>query len=88
VTWGVDFTTQARTDLVGLEPEVNETLIDLLITWMQDEPPRENGRVMLGIEFFEAVVAERYLVAYSVDDVRQRFVVLWLRSRPGTTSVL
>jgi hypothetical protein len=88
VTWGVDFTTQARTDLVGLEPDVNETLIDILIAWMEDGPPRENGRVMLGIEFFEAVVAERYLVAYSVDDARQRFVVLWLRGRPGTTSVL
>jgi hypothetical protein len=85
VTWGVDFTTQARTDLVGLEPGVNESLIDTLMAWMADGPPRDNGRVMLGIEFYEAVIADDYLMAYSVDESRQRFVVLWLRSQPGTT---
>ena len=47
---------------------------------------RENARTMLGIEFYEAPVADRYLVAYSIDDVRERFVVLWLREQPRSGS--
>jgi hypothetical protein len=87
VTWGVDFAAQARSDLVGLESDVNQSLIGKLVTWMQDGPPRDGGRVMVGIEFYEEVVADRFLVAYTVDDSRQRLVILWLRNRPGTTSV-
>ncbi len=56
MTWDVDFTTRARADLVGLEPDDNEALIDQLVAWTQDGPPRQNSRTMIGIEFYEAVV--------------------------------
>jgi hypothetical protein len=74
VTWGVDFTTRARSDLVGLDPEEHEIIIDALLAWSDAGPPRGNDRTMIGITFYEATVAQRYLLAYTVDDVRQRFV--------------
>jgi len=83
VTWHVDFTSGVRADLVGLGPDVTEALTDVLVTWLADGPPRSNPRTMRGIGFYEAVVGERYLLAYAVDDDRQRFVLLWLRHRPG-----
>jgi hypothetical protein len=38
---------------------------------------------MLEITFHEATIADRLLLAYAVDDSRQRFVVLWIREKPG-----
>lgn len=86
MTWDVDFATSIRADLVGLEPEVNEALLDKLVVWTEHGPPREGARTMQGITFYEAVVANHYLIAYSVDNDRQRFVLLWLRSRPTSGS--
>jgi hypothetical protein len=83
VTWGVDFTTRARSDLVGLQAEVNEAIIDLLVVWIEVGPPREAGRAIIGVEFHEVTVSDRYLMAYSVDEDRARFVVLWIRPKPG-----
>ena len=39
---------------------------------------------MIDITFHEATILTRYLVAYVVDEERQRFVILWLRRKPGT----
>lgn len=83
MAWHVDFTSGVRADLVGLEPDATEALTDVLVTWLADGPPRTTLRTIRGIGFYEAVVAERYLLAYAVDDDRQRFVLLWLRHRPG-----
>ena len=33
MTWGVDFTTTARSDLVGLDSDVMTTIIDALVEW-------------------------------------------------------
>jgi hypothetical protein len=33
--------------------------------------------------FYEAAIAGEYLVAFTIDDSRQRFLLLWLRERPG-----
>ncbi len=84
--WHADFTSGVRADLVGLEPNVAEALTEMLVTWLADGPPRTNLRTMRGVDFHEAVVAERYLLAYAVDDKQQRFVLLWLRHRPGGSS--
>ena len=83
MTWSVDFTTSIRADLVGLEPGVNEALLDALVVWTEHGPPREGARTIRGITFYETIIADRYLIAYSVDDERQCFVLLWLRGRPG-----
>jgi hypothetical protein len=83
VTWGIDFTTRARSDLVGMDPDEHEAIIDSLMAWTADGPPREHGRTLIGITFFEETVAVRYLLAYTVDEDQQRFVVMWLREKPG-----
>ena len=72
MTWDLDFTTRFRADVVGLEPEIDELVMGVLLRWMDAGPPRGNARTMLGIEFYQAPVADRYLMAYSIDDVRQR----------------
>jgi hypothetical protein len=38
---------------------------------------------MIGITFYEATIAQHYLLAYTVDGDRQRFVVLWVCEKPG-----
>jgi hypothetical protein len=85
VTWGIDFTTRARSDLVGLGPHEHEAIIDSPVSWSKDGPPRANDRTMIGITFYETTVAKRYLLAYTVDDDRQRFVLMWVREKPGLT---
>jgi len=86
VTWDIDFTTRFRADVVGLEAGTDGLIMADLVGWMGTGPPRDNRRTMLGVEFYEAPVTDRYLVAYSIDDVRQRFVVLWLRQQPQSGS--
>jgi hypothetical protein len=83
VTWGVDFTTTARSDLVGLDSDVTTTIVDTLVQWSEIGPPRSNGREIAGIVFYESAIAKEYLAAYTIDDSRQRFVLLWLREKPG-----
>jgi mRNA-degrading endonuclease RelE of RelBE toxin-antitoxin system len=84
VTWGVDFTTTARSDLVGLDSDVTSTILDTLVEWSEIGPPRSNHREIAGIRFYESAVVDGYLVAYTIDDSRRRFALLWLRERPGS----
>lgn len=79
MTWGIDFTPQVRADLVGLDPEVADTLTDTLVRWADSGPPRENLRVLAGFRFYEAVIADRYLLGYTVRDDPPAFALLWLR---------
>lgn len=84
MTWGIDFTTTARSDLVGLASDVTSTILDTLVEWSEIGPPRSNHREIAGITFYESAVADGYLVAYTIDDTRRRFALLWLRERPGS----
>ena len=86
MTWDIDFTTRFRADVVGVEAETDGLIMADLLEWMSTGPPRDNPRRMLGVEFYEAPVADRYLVAYSIDDLRHRFIVLWLREQPRSGS--
>jgi hypothetical protein len=83
VTWGIDCTTRARSDLVGLDPADHEAIIDSLMACSDDGPPREHGRILNQITFYEEVVADRYLLAYTADEGRARLVVMWPREKPG-----
>jgi hypothetical protein len=38
------------------------------------------------VEFYESEIAQNYLIAYIIDASRQRFVILWLREKPGLAS--
>lgn len=86
MTWGTDFTTTARTDLVGLNADVIERIVDTLVEWGEMGPPRNRRRVIGGVEFYESEIAENYLIAYIIDAFRQRFAILWLREKPGLAS--
>ncbi len=83
MTWGIDLTSIARSELVGLDPDVNDAVADLLMSWLAEGPPREGGRTVMDIPFYEVPVADDYLLAYSVDDEWRRVAVLWIRARPG-----
>lgn len=82
MSWSFDFTSDYRSDLVGLDSEVDEAIATALLDWSGQGPPRRNPRNMAGMTFYEEVIAVRYLVAYVIDDVRQRCLMLWLRNRP------
>jgi hypothetical protein len=83
VTWGIDFTSRVRTDLVGLEEQTSEALTDTLMAWVENGPPRENRRQLGGVEFFETTIAQRYLLGYVVREDPPGVLLLWLRRRPG-----
>ena len=83
MTWDIDYTTQARADLVGLDVELTEAITDTLIDWLANGPPMGNERTLAGIRFCEATIAERILLGYTVDRDRQRFALLWVRTAPG-----
>jgi hypothetical protein len=83
VSWAVDVTSAYRSDIVGLESEADEAIAIAILDWLNQGPPRRNSRNIAGMTFYEEVIADRYLVAYMVDDVRQRFLMMWLRDRPG-----
>lgn len=84
MTWDVDFTTEVRADLVGLESVVSEALTDALVGWLDHGPPCQGERTLAGMTFYEEVIADRYVLGYAVDAGRQRFVLLWLRAKPGS----
>ena len=84
MTWYADFTPQVRADLVGLDESVGDALFDLLVEWSNEGPPLRGERTVGGFTFYEEVVAERFLLAYVVDQDRNRFLLLWLRNRPGS----
>lgn len=85
VSWNVDFSTRIRADLVGLDEAVSATLTELVVEWLDQGPPLRGERTLVGITFYEEVVAERYLLAYTADQGRNRFMLLWLRARPGAS---
>ena len=82
MTWGVDYTTRMKSDLVGIEPEVNTALTEFVADWEHNGPPRSNRRAVGSMELFEELVGDRHIVAYIIDDARQRFALLWLRETP------
>ena len=82
MTWGIDFTSRVRADLVGLGEQASEELTDTLAAWVEDGPPRENRRQLRGTEFFEASIAQRYLLGYIVREDPPGVLLLWLRRRP------
>lgn len=45
MTWGVDYTSRVRADLVGLDPDVGNAITDMVVAWMAEGPPREHERV-------------------------------------------
>ena len=82
MTWGIDLTSIARSELVGLEPGITDAVADVLMSWLTEGPPRDGGRTVMDIPFYEAPVGDDYLLAYTVDEERRRVAVLWIRARP------
>ncbi len=79
MTWGIDLTSVARSELVGLGPDLNDAVTDVLMTWLADGPPRRGNSTGDEHPLYEVPVADDYLLAYSVDVMRRRVAVLWIR---------
>ena len=82
MSWEFDLTSTYRSDLIGLDADVDDAITNVITEWLRHGPPRRNPRNMAGTTFYEEVIDDRYLIAYMIDDVRQRFLLLWLRDRP------
>ena len=83
MSWDVDFSSRIEADLVGLDESVSGALDDLVAGWLDHGPPLQGERTLGGLTFYEEVVAGRFVLAYVVDEERSRFMLLWLRARPG-----
>jgi hypothetical protein len=82
VTWGIDLTSRARSDLVGLDREVREEIDDLLMACAEVGPPHENGRLIAGVLVYECVIAGRFLLGCVVNEGPPSLALRWLRRRP------
>ena len=66
MSWWVEFTSQARADLVGLDREISEAITDALVEWLEHGPPVRGERKLADITFYEELVADRILIGYVV----------------------
>ena len=56
--------------------------MEAIAKWAANGPPLEDERNVGGMILYEAVIADRYLMAYVASTERRHFAILWLRERP------
>ncbi len=53
MTWGIDYTARMKSDLVGIKPEVNDALTELIANWKRDGPTCSGSRAFGSMKIFE-----------------------------------
>lgn len=82
MSWRVEFTSQARADLVGLDRQISEAITDALVDWLEHGPPMRGERKLAEITFYEERVAGRVVIGYVVRRDPDAFALLWVRDAP------
>jgi mRNA-degrading endonuclease RelE of RelBE toxin-antitoxin system len=82
VTWRVFVRGAAEADFERLDPNDQQVVSAELFTWIEQGPPRQTRRDVLGAEMFDDVVGGRYRIVYVVDEGQQSILVVTIRRRP------
>jgi mRNA-degrading endonuclease RelE of RelBE toxin-antitoxin system len=83
VTWRVFVRGAAEADFERLDPSDQQVVSAELFTWVDQGPPRQTRRDVLGVEMFDDVVAGSYRIVYFVDEGQQSILVVTIRRRPS-----
>jgi mRNA-degrading endonuclease RelE of RelBE toxin-antitoxin system len=79
VTWQIFVRAAAESDLESLTDGDQQTLATEMFSWVEQGPPRQTPRDVLGVPMFDDIVAGGVRVTYVVDDEHERIFVIRIR---------
>ena len=82
MTWRIFVRSIAESDLESLSGDDQRTLASEMFAWVEQGPPRQTLRDVLGVAMFDDTVADGFRVTYVVDDEHRRVYVVRIRRRP------
>lgn len=84
MTWQIFVRAAAESDLESLSDGDQQSLASEMFAWVEQGPPRQTARDVLGVTMFDDTVADAFRVTYVVDDEHERvFVVRIRKARRG-----
>ena len=81
MTWRVFVRASAEADFERLDPVDQQAVSEELFAWVEQGPPRQTRRDVLGVEMFDDVVGDRFRIVYYVDEEQQNILVVQIRKR-------
>lgn len=78
MTWQVFVRAAAESDFESLSGSEQQNLASEMFAWVEQGPPRQTPRDVLGVEMFDDQV-RGFRVTYVVDDEHERIVVVRIR---------
>lgn len=82
MTWQIFVRAAAESDLESLVESDQRTLASEMFAWVDQGPPRQTLRDVLGVAMFDDTVAGGFRVIYVVDDEHRRVFVVRIRRSP------
>jgi mRNA-degrading endonuclease RelE of RelBE toxin-antitoxin system len=82
VTWQIFVRSVAESDLERLSEDDQQTLTSALFAWVEQGPPRQTLRSVLGVAMFDDTIADGFRVTYVVDDEHRRVLVVRIQKGP------
>jgi len=79
VTWQIFVRAAAESDLERLSAIEQSTLASEMFTWVDDGPPRQSPRDVLGVGMFDDDVPGGFRITYVVDEEHERILVVRIR---------
>jgi mRNA-degrading endonuclease RelE of RelBE toxin-antitoxin system len=84
VTWQVFVRAAAESDLDRLTKDEQNVVTSAMFDWVENGPPRQTPRDVLGVEMFDDRVSGGFRITYVVEDLNERILVV--RIRRGTST--
>lgn len=79
MTWQIFVRAAAESDLESLSAADQQTVASEMFAWVEQGPPRQTPRAVLGVPMFDDTVASGFRVTYVVDDEQSRVFVIRIR---------
>ncbi len=79
MTWQIFVRAAAESDLESLSEDDQRTLASEMFAWVEQGPPRQVLRDVLGVAMFDDTIADGFRVTYVVDDEYGRVFVVRIR---------
>jgi mRNA-degrading endonuclease RelE of RelBE toxin-antitoxin system len=84
VTWQVFVRAAAESDLDRLSPDEQNVVTSGMFEWVENGPPRQTPRDVIGVEMFDDRVPGGFRITYVVDEENERILIV--RIRKGTST--
>lgn len=84
MTWQIFVRAAAESDLDKLGKDEQNFVTAMMFEWVENGPPRQTQRDVLGVEMFDDRVTGGFRITYVLDEDNQRILVV--RIRKGTST--